>query len=89
LIYEQKLKIQALEEDLKIAFDDSSEKDKLITRLEAHNKALNKDNKEYMGKIKKLTDKNESFKSTNMELRRRLQDVERQKQGNDSLSRRR
>ena len=83
LIYQQKLEIKALKEDLNQAFKDLSEKDVLIKRLESRATNLTSDQENFVQKMKKLEDKNEKFKSTNMELRKKLQDMERVSKGSN------
>ena len=81
LIYQQKLEIKALKEDLGQAFKDLSEKDLIIKRLESRSTGLVTDQDKALQKMKKLEAKNESFKTTNMELRKKLQNMERMSKG--------
>lgn len=54
------------------AFKDLSEKDLIIKRLESRSTGLVTDQDKALQKMKKLEAKNESFKTTNMELRKKL-----------------
>lgn len=83
LIYQQKLEIKALNEDLSQAFKDLAEKDSIIKRLESRATNLTTDQDKSLQKMKKLEDKNEKFKQTNMELRKKLQDMERMSKGSN------
>lgn len=82
LIYQQKLEIKALKEDLNQSFKDLAEKDIIIKRLESRATTLTSDQDDFLKKMKKLEGKNETFKTTNMELRKKLQDLDRISKGN-------
>ena len=81
LIYQQKLEIKALKEDLEQSVKDLSEKDQIIKKLESRATNLSTDQESYLDKVKKMEEKSEQLKKDNMELRKQLADTDKLNKG--------
>lgn len=83
LIHKQRLEIDSLKSDLERAFDELAHKDKQLEKLEERGSSLTTEIETYMKQMTKINEKNAEYKKTNMELRRKLQEVEASKKGTE------
>lgn len=80
-LHEQKLEIDELKTHLQSAMKDLGVKDDQLRRLEEKSLRLAEDCQKYSKEVKSLTEKNEQLKSANMENKRMMGGLEKQKQG--------
>jgi len=81
IIHQQKLEIDELRTHLQTAMKDLTAKDDQLRKLEEKSLRLNEECQKYSRELKALAEKNDQLKNTNMETKRMIGGLEKQKQG--------
>jgi chromosome segregation ATPase len=81
IIHQQKLEIDELRTHLQTAMKDLAAKDDQLRKLEDKSLRINEECQKYSKELKALAEKNDQLKNVNMETKRMIGGLEKQKQG--------